>query len=111
MENKKVHKEGEGGDEERNEGTESCRYCGNHPCFVAELDEMLVSIVDTYSTFKSNKQIRFKMYSDSVRFIYGSSLGKGMRKKLPHCVQCRIRSLAPDESYTGYKDAKSNDND
>ena len=109
METIKVEEEGERGDEGGGEGLEWCRYCGNHPCYVQELDGMLVSIVDTYGGWKTNKQIRFKMYSDSIRFIHGSSLGKGVRKKLPHCVQSRIRSLASDDSYTGFKHAKDND--
>ena len=102
----KPDKEGKSLVVEGSEGTDVCSYCGNHPCVLEDLDEMLISIVDTYKDWKTNKQIRYKMYSDSTRVIYGSGLGKGVRKKLPHCVQKRVHSLAPDEKYVGFKDAK-----
>ena len=96
-------KKNEGQEEEDNK---NCKFCGNHPCSALELEEMLGSIVETYQGIKSNKQMRYIMYTDSTKYIFGTGLGKGVRKKLPFCVQSLIRKLAPDNHYTGFKDAK-----
>ena len=85
-----------------------CTYCGNHPCFLSELEPLLSSIMDAFGDLKSNKEIRFLMYKDSVKVIYGTGLGKGVRKRLPSCVQKHIHKLAPDDKYTGF--IPSNDN-
>ena len=82
---------------------EQCIHCGNQPCLVPELETMLMSILDTYEGWKSKKQIRFRMYSDTIKFLHGPGLGKGVRKKLPSCLQRRIHKLVPDDSYTGFK--------
>ena len=79
-----------------------CKHCGNHPCILRELDPLLVSILDTYGEWKTNKQIRFHMYTETVKVIFGPALGKGVRKKLPSCVQMRIHKMAPDDKYTGF---------
>ena len=97
-----------GGDDEETTGNEDkvCKYCGYEPCVVLELRGMLEAMVQEYSGEKTNKQIRYKMYTDSVKHVYGSGLGVGVRKRLPHCVQKVIRGLAPDKKYTGFKAAE-----
>ena len=86
------------------EGLEvQCCDCGNHPCVVIDLEEMLVSILHTYEGWKSKKQICFQMYSDSIKFIHGPGLGKEVRKKMPSCLQRHIHSLVPDQTNTGFK--------
>ena len=80
-----------------------CNDCGNQPCVVKELEEILLSLFHTYEGWKSKKQIRFRMYSDSIKFLHGPGLGKGVRKKLPSCLQRHIHRLVPDEKYTGFK--------
>ena len=84
-----------------------CRHCGNHPCFGIEMEPFLITIVDTYSDCKTNKQLRFMMYSAATKHIHGPGLGKGVRKKLPNCVSDLIRSMSPSDIYTGY--IESND--
>ena len=42
------------------------------------------------------------MYSDSVKHIFGTRLGKGVRKRLPNCVTQIIREICPDKEYTGF---------
>ena len=81
-----------------------CIHCGNQPCVVTELEPMFTSILQTYGDIKSNKQIRFQMYSDTIRYIHGPGLGKGVRKKPPHCVVKTIHSMAPSDKYTGFID-------
>ena len=80
----------------------TCTHCDNHPCVVRELEQLLNSILETYGGWKSNKEVRFIMYKDSVKFIFGTGLGKGVRKRLPACVQKHIHNLAPDDKYTGF---------
>ena len=86
----------------------NCRYCNNHPCVLEEVEPVLEGLMLNYSTIKTNKQLRYTMYTESVRTIHGSCLGKGIRKKVPKCVDKRIKDLAPDKTYTGFKET-SND--
>ena len=79
-----------------------CKHCGNHPSILRELDPLLVSIIETYGEWKTNKQVCFHMYMETVKVIFGPALGKGVRKKLPSCVQMQIHEMAPDEKYTGF---------
>ena len=92
---------------DENKENDECKHCDNHPCVSEELKPMLLSIMEAYAGIKSNKQIRFLMYSDSTKFIFGTGLGEGVRKRLPLCTQSLIRSLAPDKRYTGFKEAKA----
>ena len=73
--------------EEAMKKCDDCRYCDNHPCVGDDLKPMFVSIVETYSGIKTNKQMRFIMYSDATKSVHGTCLGKGVRKRLPYCVQ------------------------
>ena len=91
---------------EENKANDDCKHCGNHPCVSEELKPMLLSILEAYAGIKTNKQIRFLMYRDSTKFIFGSGLGKGVRKRLSYCTQTLIRLLALDKKYTGFKEAK-----
>ena len=97
----------DGGEDEGTAGDEDkvCEHCGYEPCLVLELRPMFEAIVQAYLGEKTNKQIRFKIYTDSVLHINGSGLGVGVRKRLPHCVQKIIRRFAPDKDYTGFKEA------
>ena len=50
------------------------------------------------------------MYSQCIKYIHGPGLGKGVRKKLPDCLQNQIKDLAPDKDnhYTGFIDNNNN---
>ena len=101
-------------DDEREETGEEvipieCPHCGNHPCVVKELEEMFVSILETYSGWKTNKQIRYKMYGDAIIHIHGHCLGKGNRKKLPACVENTVKKMCPDDNYTGFIPTNNNE--
>ena len=96
-------------DEDNAKGTyDICRYCENDPCVSEEHLNMLASLFDTYRDWKTNRQIRFCMYSNCVKAIHGPGLGRGVRKKLPHCLERKIREMAPDEKYTGFIDTNDN---
>ena len=69
---------------------------------------MFVAIMQVYQD-KTHKQLRFKMYTESVKSIHGSGLGVGVSKRIPRCVQKLIRSLAPDNEYTVFKEAEIQD--
>jgi hypothetical protein len=83
-----------------------CNHCDSEPCVVFELEEMLLSLLECYRDIKTKKQIRFAMYRDSVKHIHGPGLGKGVRKKLPQCLQRKIHSIVPDDKYTGFMEYK-----
>ena len=79
-------------EEEEKEEEKVCVLCGNQPCFSVELQPILSSILEVHKDWCTNKQVRYKMYTDLIRFIHGSSLGKGVRKKTPPCIQKLIHS-------------------
>ena len=66
------------------------------------LHEMLKTLLDSQCDYKTNRQIRFSMYVNSVKTIHGPGLGKGVRKRLSCCLENKIRSMAPDKKYTGF---------
>ena len=92
---------GKGNDNVEEKGT-VCPYCGNDPCWAVELHPVLMSIKDIYGGRVENKTVRFKMYTESVKSIHGTCLGKGVRKKVPSCVNRHIKSMAPSETYRGF---------
>ena len=86
------------------DGNDVCRYCAVDPCWDKELQPMLLSLFENYGGYMENRKLRHKMYTEAVKVIYGTCLGKGVRKQVPFCVTKRIRRLAPDQTYTGFKD-------
>ena len=87
--------------EETVHGSDYCSFCEIDPCIITELDDMLNEILMEYRDSKKNRQIRYIMYTESIRYIHGY-LRKGNRKKVPKCLEKRIHSLAPDKEYTGF---------
>ena len=87
------------------DGCDVCRYCGVDPCWDKELQPMLLSFFEDYGGYMENNKLRYKMYTEAVKIIYGTCLGQRVRKRVPGCVTKSIRRLAPDETYTGFKDA------
>ena len=92
-------------EEDTAEDTDFCVHCNSDPCVVVALEEMLEFTRDHYMGWKTNRQIRFIMYRESVQRLYGMGLGKGVRKKLPDCVENKVRSMLPDDNYTGFIDS------
>ena len=85
----KQESEGKLADQEQDDSVEKgsdgdvlveCIHCGNQPCVAIELEPMLLSILETYQDIKTKRQIRFQMYTDTIRYIHGPELGKGVRK-------------------------------
>jgi hypothetical protein len=89
-----------------------CIYCNYTPCI---LDQGLYDLLSEGGLLRDDdeddikylkKQIRYDMYRKASHFIYGS-LGKGNRKKLPHCVVAEIHDFAPEDDvkkYVGYQE-------
>ena len=78
-------------DETPNEGKDGkvatnwvvCMYCQRDPCIAEGLNTMLHSMLDLYRGWKTNRQVRFFMYTQSATCIHGPCLGKGVRKSYP----------------------------
>jgi hypothetical protein len=89
-----------------------CQYCQSVPClledglydFIVE-QEQYIRECDT-SEEKTNKEIRYQLYKEATRWMHGH-LGKGVRKKIPQCVETEIRDLAPEpgRDYIGFQEA------
>ena len=96
--------EDSGGENGSNGGDESnvCLHCFTDPCWEQEIEPAMLSLVEVYGGYMANRKLRFKMYSEAVKTIHGTCLGKGVQKELPACVMRLIRRLAPDQSYTGF---------
>ena len=89
----------------------TCVYCNYSPCI---LDQGLYEVLseggllrgDDNDIHSIRKQIRYDMYRQASRFIYGI-LRKGNRKQLPHCVVAEIHDFAPEdvkENYVGFQE-------
>ena len=83
----------------------NCRFCNNHPCVLEELEPVFQSMMENYAGYKPNKAVRYSMYTETIRVIHGPCLGRKVRKRVPQCVEERIRSLLPDKTYTGFKES------
>ena len=79
-----------------------CPHCHLDTCWKEEIEPTLLSLVEIYGGYMENRKVRFKLYSEAVKSIHGTCLGKGVRKQLPGCVTRFIQSLAPDRTYTGF---------
>ena len=65
-----------------------CKHCQTDPCWSRELESTFQSVIDNYGGRMPNRGVRHKMYTQAVQQIYGTCLGKGVRKKVPLCVTC-----------------------
>lgn len=85
-----------------------CRHCETIPCLLNGIAKNLTDAADVlHDEGLENKQVRFRLYQMSSRFLDGR-LGKGFRKPLPLCCTLFIQSLAPaenDSDYVGFKEA------
>ena len=80
-----------------------CHICDNDPCIASQLEPRLFFWFHTLRNHKTNREIRHTMYCNSVKEIYGPSLGKGVRVRLALCLEKKIRSIAPEKHYVGFK--------
>ena len=101
--NKLVDNKEEGDDKEVDEELDwVCKHCNTDPCWSRELESTFQSIMENYGGRMPNSGVRYKMYTQAVQVIFGICLGKGVRKRVPLCVTRVIRSMAPDDVYTGF---------
>ena len=81
-----------------------CHFCDRDPCLAVEMEPMLFGWFHTLRSHKTNREIRYQLYVNSVREIYGF-LGRRNRRRLALCMEKKIRSMAPDTHYVGFKKA------
>jgi hypothetical protein len=56
-------------------------------------------------TFTINNKTRRKLaYRHMFRVVNGGPGQKGVRRRLPECVETGVRALFPDEEYMGFKE-------
>ena len=88
-----------------------CKGCNSVPC-VLDKDGLYDNLMTIGSSMEEEgyepEKIRFALYQEAVRVIYGY-LGKGVRKELPPCVVGDIRDAYPDpkQNYVGFNDGSS----
>ena len=93
-------------EEDAVEDSDVCDECGFEPCVFFELKDMLLAIKQSHMDVKSNDQIRFIMYRESITHIFGRGLGEGNRKRVPKCVDRKIKAMCPSAFYKGFLEAK-----
>jgi hypothetical protein len=88
----------------------ACKFCENSPCLLNK-DSFYEDMVYVAEGFEdcglTNKQIRFELYGFASKFLFGS-LGRGVRKKIPHCIIAEIHDVFPAKNvneYVGFKEA------
>jgi hypothetical protein len=89
-----------------------CKHCLLKPCLMEGYYYEFVSYCDVVleMNLDSHRLARNKLYMFMSSMIHGP-LGKGVRRKLPGCVECAVREQFPDpmERYTGFKADNNSD--
>ena len=93
-----------------------CFHCGRQPCimFSDEYCTMVTIGEEMAEDGKSNKEIRFALYSHMSKVYHGPGLGKGNRMELPLCIVGEIRDHYPKENgteYVGFQASSGGGND
>ena len=90
-----------------------CEYCRIAPCIATtEYDNMAEVGAAGEAENKTNKEIRFSLYSYMSRVFHGR-LGKGIRRPLPACVTGEIHDAYPEAditNYVGFRPSAGEDN-
>mmetsp|Transcript_16408 Transcript_16408/g.32581 ORF Transcript_16408/g.32581 Transcript_16408/m.32581 type:complete len:139 (-) Transcript_16408:164-580(-) len=97
----------------------SCRTCGMTPCkWVQHRSEISRRVLAEYGDvlnwdeFKSNRDYVVLVHRAcckhayrAMTFILQGTLGRGIRRKLPRCIEVGIHSVweCPDKNYMGFK--------
>jgi hypothetical protein len=81
------------------ESNECCDFCGDSPCvWIAERRAVIANDNNenghTFTIY--NKTRRKIAYKHMYRAVFGPGQ-KGIRQKLPECVELGVRTLFPDE--------------
>ena len=86
-----------------------CRHCNLFPCVLnRECDNMLAIASNLQEEGKTNKEIRFALYTHFSQ-VYHGHLGAGNRMPLPTCVVGEIRDHYPKDEGTEYVGFKTKD--
>jgi hypothetical protein len=89
-----------------------CKHCLLKPCLMEGYYYEFVSYCDIVleMNLDNHRLARNKLYMFMSSMIHGP-LGKGVRRKLPGCVECAVREQFPDpmERYTGFKADNNSD--
>ncbi|CAB9499572.1 hypothetical protein SEMRO_64_G036250.1 [Seminavis robusta] len=88
------------------EGVEECRFCLRAPCLLDDYYDFLFRDVAEPMELAgmSNKEIRFQLYSGSIR-LWRGYMGGGNRVRVPRCMMTEIKDHYPDPEgkYVGFK--------
>ena len=87
----------------------ACQGCGYQRCvwetFKDDNEEYLCLLRSKISEGRRPGEVRKLVYRDITRSMHGT-MGSGVRRKLPNCVEDNVRRMFPsnDGKYMGYKD-------
>jgi hypothetical protein len=84
-----------------------CDLCGENPCvWVTERETVIANdeIEHGHILAMVNKTRRKIAFRHMFRVINGGPGQKGVRKRLPVCVENGIRAVFPDEEYMGFRE-------
>jgi len=90
-------------------GEVECMHCREAPCVWLEKKD-LMSVIDQHEHRNlpdvdkpPNNTRRKKVYRQMTYIMNNGPMGKGVRKKLPKCVENGARALFPSPSFMGFK--------
>jgi hypothetical protein len=82
-----------------------CDLCGEKPCvWVSERETVIANDEVEHGHTIVNKTRRKIGFRHMFRVINGGPGQKGVRKRLPVCVENDIRALFPDDEYMGFRE-------
>ena len=72
-----------------------CKHCKKDPCCLIDHLACILSFGEEYKDQgRSNNEIRYALYRD-VTYEMNGTLGRGVRKKLPQCIELFIKNKWP----------------
>ena len=80
-----------------------CSHCGSHPYYTSNFAEQYIERGRLYKlrTGGSNKKTRFYLYQLITKDRHGP-LSRGMRIRLPQCIELHIKRSFPNEDKTPF---------
>jgi hypothetical protein len=83
----------------------SCDLCGDYPCvWIVQRAVVVANDENEHGhTYNIENKTRRKVgYRHMFRVVNGGPGEKGVRKRIPECVETGVRALFPDDQYMGF---------
>jgi glutaredoxin len=92
-------------EDELSDLVKECDYCKATPCLLSKVYKEMMYVAEEMEDEAENKEIRHAMYCFVSKKLWGR-LGRGFRKRIPHCIMSEIHDAYPAKkgtTYVGFK--------